>query len=187
MKRRDFITLLGAAVASWPLAARAQQKLPTIGFFSAGSAAALRDWVGALVQRLRELGWIGSPRSRPSSGASRSRPDQSSRQKRRQRSSRLCSRRRRSRSNSASLQIWRAPAAMSPVYPVSRTNRPANASSFCASLCPRFAGWPSWSMPTLPPPCWKWPTLREPRTRSGSRLSQRRSEEPGTSCLPLSR
>jgi putative tryptophan/tyrosine transport system substrate-binding protein len=57
MKRRDFITLLGAAVASWPLAARAQQKLPTIGFFSAGSAAALRDWVGALVQRLRELGW----------------------------------------------------------------------------------------------------------------------------------
>jgi ABC-type uncharacterized transport system substrate-binding protein len=57
MRRRDFITLLGGA-AAWPLAARAQQKLPTIGFFSAGSAAALRDWVGALVQRLRELGWI---------------------------------------------------------------------------------------------------------------------------------
>jgi putative ABC transport system substrate-binding protein len=56
MKRREFITLLGGAAAC-PLAARAQQKLPTIGFFSAGSAAALRDWVGALVQRLRELGW----------------------------------------------------------------------------------------------------------------------------------
>jgi putative tryptophan/tyrosine transport system substrate-binding protein len=59
MKRREFITLLGGAAASWPLAARAQPaRLPTIGFFSAGSAAALTNWVAALVQRLRELGWI---------------------------------------------------------------------------------------------------------------------------------
>jgi putative tryptophan/tyrosine transport system substrate-binding protein len=58
--RRAFITLLGGTAAAWPLTARAQQvgKLPTIGFFSAGSAASLRDWVGALVQRLHELGWI---------------------------------------------------------------------------------------------------------------------------------
>jgi putative ABC transport system substrate-binding protein len=33
-------------------------KLPTIGFFSAGSAAALSHWVAALVRRLGELGWI---------------------------------------------------------------------------------------------------------------------------------
>jgi putative ABC transport system substrate-binding protein len=33
-------------------------KLPTIGFFSAGSSAALRSWVAALVDRLHELGWI---------------------------------------------------------------------------------------------------------------------------------
>src|SRR6516165_1137655 len=59
MKRRTFISLLGGA-AAWPLAAHAQQpaKLPTIGFFSAGSAAALSNWVAALVRRLGELGWI---------------------------------------------------------------------------------------------------------------------------------
>jgi putative ABC transport system substrate-binding protein len=59
VNRRRLITLLGGAVAAWPLVARAQQpaKLPTIGFFSAGSAAALGHWVAALVQRLHELGW----------------------------------------------------------------------------------------------------------------------------------
>jgi putative tryptophan/tyrosine transport system substrate-binding protein len=59
VKRRAFITLLGGTAVAWPLAARAQPaKLPTIGFFSAGSAGPLSSWVGALVKRLRELGWI---------------------------------------------------------------------------------------------------------------------------------
>jgi putative ABC transport system substrate-binding protein len=58
MRRRRFITLLGGAAAAWPMAARAQQKLPTIGLLGTASASAWGPWTAAFVKRLRELGWI---------------------------------------------------------------------------------------------------------------------------------
>jgi putative ABC transport system substrate-binding protein len=59
MRRREFFTLVGGVVA-WPLTARGQQpaKAPMIGFLGASTASAGSRWAAALVQRLRELGWI---------------------------------------------------------------------------------------------------------------------------------
>lgn len=60
VKRRAFIKLIGGALVSWPLAASAQKpsRLPTIGFLGPNTAAIDGPRVGALVERLRELGWI---------------------------------------------------------------------------------------------------------------------------------
>jgi len=60
MKRREFITLLGGAVASWPFAARAQQpaKLTVIGLLGSNTAATQNKWTAAFVQRLSERGWV---------------------------------------------------------------------------------------------------------------------------------
>ena len=58
MKRREFITLLGGAAAAWPLAARAQQALPTICFSGPTTGLVESQAVTAFVQRLHAVGWI---------------------------------------------------------------------------------------------------------------------------------
>jgi putative ABC transport system substrate-binding protein len=57
MNRRDFVTLLGGA-AAWPLAARAQQPLPVIGFLSSTAETPYRPFVDAFFRGLREEGYV---------------------------------------------------------------------------------------------------------------------------------
>jgi putative tryptophan/tyrosine transport system substrate-binding protein len=59
MKRREFITLVGGAVATWPLAVHAQHSaMPVIGFMSARSPEDSEHLVEAFRRGLREGGFV---------------------------------------------------------------------------------------------------------------------------------
>jgi putative ABC transport system substrate-binding protein len=59
MRRREFITLIGSAAATWPLAARAQKsgKIARIGMLTTANPRSA-PFVQAFEQRLRDLGYI---------------------------------------------------------------------------------------------------------------------------------
>jgi ABC-type uncharacterized transport system substrate-binding protein len=59
MRRREFIKLLGGAVVSWPLAARAQsQAIPVIGYLDSRSAETVENRLRGLRQGLKEAGYV---------------------------------------------------------------------------------------------------------------------------------
>jgi putative ABC transport system substrate-binding protein len=65
LRRREFITLLGGAAAAWPLTAGARAKVYAIGILETVPRAQNQANCAALLNGLRELGYVeGHPHRR---------------------------------------------------------------------------------------------------------------------------
>jgi hypothetical protein len=59
MRRREFIRLVGGAVAAWPFLARAQQPaMPVVGFLNGASPDSYARMVAAFQQGLKKTGFV---------------------------------------------------------------------------------------------------------------------------------
>ena len=60
MRRREFLSVLGGAAATWPLVARAQQTPRRIGIFMGlpESDPEAQGYIAAFRDSLRKLGWV---------------------------------------------------------------------------------------------------------------------------------
>jgi putative tryptophan/tyrosine transport system substrate-binding protein len=59
IRRREFLTLLGGAVVTWPLAAPAQQStMPVVGLLSSVTARQWAPFIAAFFQGLNEVGFV---------------------------------------------------------------------------------------------------------------------------------
>jgi hypothetical protein len=195
MRRRAFIGLLGGAALAWPLTARAQQpgKYRTIGFLGAATPSAASQWVAALVERLRELGWIEGRtvaiEYRWAEGRNERLAEIAAEFVRlnvdvivtwgtasvlaaKQATSVIPiapARRRVIRSAPPWSRAWRGPAGMSPDRQTKRPISLASGSNSHASLSPGYDTWRFWPTSVAPLGYCRWARLRQRRARSGSR------------------
>src|SRR3954454_8531883 len=59
MKRREFISLLGGTLSTWPLAVRSQPlPMAIVGFLGPTTPSVATTRISAFVDRLGELGWM---------------------------------------------------------------------------------------------------------------------------------
>jgi putative tryptophan/tyrosine transport system substrate-binding protein len=58
MKRREFITLIASAAAAWPLAARAQRALPSVGYLHSATPGPFVTLTAAFLRGLSDMGYV---------------------------------------------------------------------------------------------------------------------------------